>query len=304
MLSFIRVANVRVRTRQHWIGWDDGGGGRRYYPIQVQIRRETTLLHTGHWDRAAAVAAQNLAEAEQSGLDRDIANCRYNLAGFRARFGDFESALLLYGLARDHYARTGNRVSEHLAIWNIGSIHWEQGDGGQAMGCYRRSLAVFLEAGLHREAAILMGEMGKILAARGERRQAEEQYARAIRLSRERGNLRSLADALNNAAGTALDGGDHQAALAMFQEALELNRKMGDLRGQAFDFGMIGEIALKTGSTDQALASFERVLAIRLEINDAPGAEQARGQIGRIRAALGPRASIKPTARQRCNRRS
>lgn len=281
MLSFNKVKKDKFRRAIHWLTWTDDEGQPKHYPLQVMIRRETALLHIGYWDRALESALKNLEAAEASGSARDIANCRYNLAGFRGRRGEHDQSMELYRQAKTYFDETGNRLRVHLALWNIGNVFKSQGQREEALDCYRRSLEVFLDAGLYNEASVILGDMGELQSKAGDPR-AGEYFQRAIDLSRKHYCLRGLSDALYKAA-SACRADDPQRALEMCREALALNRQTGDLRGMASVYGKMGEIALSLGDHRQAGADFERVRQVSLALNDRNGVQYAEAWLEKLR---------------------
>lgn|GEM_PF-2823899 len=270
-----------------WIEWRREDGGWRFYPMRLQVKRETLMLHMGLWSRGREVSERNLEAAESSGSTAEIAACRYNLAGFLSRFGDRRGAMELYRLAREEFRRLGDGLKEALAERNMGNIHKQEGRGDQAVECYRRSLDYFRRNGRDLEMSETLSNLANVHADRKEFRQAWSLYREAIELARSRSHLRSLANALYNAASIQVEQRDLAGAMASYGEALEIHRRIGDLSRIAYDLGSIGEIQMLSGRLNEALDHFKEVERISLEVNDQYSVAYAHEYIGRTLHGLG-----------------
>ncbi len=289
-----------MKKALYWIAWQEDGGGQRFYPMRLQVKRETLMLHIGLWEAGRRISEANLAAAEASGLESDLADCRYGLAGFLSRFGKRERALELYHQAIAVFLSMGESLKVALAERNIGNIQKLLGRPEEALASYQKAIKYFRDNGRHLELSETLSNLANIHADRREYRRAWALYQEAIALAREHGHLSSLGNALYNAASVMMEQNDPMTALSLYQQALQIHQRIGDRSSIAYDIGSIGEVYLQTGKQRQAMEHFEEVERISREIGDRYSVAYAHEYIGRALLGLGRAEEALARLRQGC----
>ena len=215
------------------------------------------------WDAALATArrAQEIASApklegplvEASIAEGNVMICR----------GEFPEALVIFRRLAD--TSTDPRV-RGIALQNIGSILWQQGQLGAAERALSESLGWFQRAGYALGEAIALNNHGRITLERGNVELAKQLLTQAREAARasEDAELTALV-ALNYAA--ALDaGGDHRGAIEEASTALGYFRSSGNRWREIECLRLIGTVSERLGDRDDAIRCHEHALNVAEQI--------------------------------------
>jgi tetratricopeptide (TPR) repeat protein len=228
------------------------------------------------WELALETArrAQELSRTHQlASLLTDAIIAEANVLICR---GDFTEALTIFRRLLDE---TNEPRVRGIALQNIGSILWQQGQLGAAERALSESLGWFQRAGYALGEAIALNNHGRISLERG-----NTDLSKAL-LTQAREAARALEDAeltalvaLNYAAALHADG-DHAGAVREASAALGYFTTSGNRWREIECLRLIGTVNERLGDCADALRCHERALALAEEIG-------ARHDLRLIREAI------------------
>ncbi len=228
-------------------------------------------IHESAGDNAGAISAFELAvaAAEAAGDDEMLANALYQRGWLRGVQGDY--ALGLIDLRRSVALYGKGDFPEHsrTAINGIATVYNRMGDYAQAQHYFEQASKAQLAAGLQREAAVSLYNLGRTRENLGQPDGAARAYQQALEISRQIGYGRGEAYAQRGLASVHNVRGEWSQALERLAIADRLAAATPDARLQA-QIGLVRGTALrglkKPGESiavlNAALATFARAEAL------------------------------------------
>jgi tetratricopeptide (TPR) repeat protein len=247
-------------------------------------------VHRCHsdWELALDTArrAQEIARGHR--LDSALTDAIIAEANVLICRGDFPEALTIFRRLLDE---TSDPRVRGIALQNIGSILWQQGQLGAAERALAESLGWFQRAGYALGEAIALNNHGRITLERG-----NADLAKAL-LTQARAAAHAIHDAelaalvgLNYAA--ALDaGGDQAGAVREASGALGYFTTSGNKWREIECLRLIGTINERLGDRDDALRCHERACVLAEEIGARHDLRVIREAIARLRSDMSKRAA-------------
>jgi len=231
------------------------------------------------WDLAltAARRAQEIAIAAK--LDAPLVEATIAEGNVMICRGEFPEALAIFRRLAD--ASTDARV-RGIALQNIGSILWQQGQLGAAERALSESLGWFQRAGYALGEAIALNNHGRITLERGDTELAKQLLTQARQAARaiEDAELTALV-ALNYAA--ALDAsGDHRGAIQEASTALGYFRASGNRWREIECLRLIGTVSERLGDRDDAIRCHEHALNVAEQIGARHDIRMIREFLSRV----------------------
>jgi tetratricopeptide (TPR) repeat protein len=231
------------------------------------------------WESALATArrAQEIAVAAK--LEAPLVEATIAEGNVMICRGDFPEAL---GIFR-HLADTSMDARVRgIALQNIGSILWQQGQMGSAERALSESLGWFQRAGYALGEAIALNNHGRITLERGNVELAKQLLTQARQAARaiEDAELTALV-ALNYAA--ALDaGGDHRGAIEEASTALGYFRASGNRWREIECLRLIGSVSERLGDRQDAIRCHEHALNVAEQIGARQDIRMIREFLSRV----------------------
>jgi diguanylate cyclase (GGDEF)-like protein len=175
-----------------------------------------------------------------------------------------------------------------LTVLNtIAILYNRMGDYPQAEHIYTRALKAQREAGMHREIAVTLYNLGRAHENQQHWDAAQRSFAESLKITREIGYARGEAYALRGMAAVAIANGDARAALDTLKRAEGLLERLPDarLRGQ---LQLVRGIALhRLGRLDESQLSLEEALLIFREADSLGELASTQSELAAVHGALG-----------------
>jgi diguanylate cyclase (GGDEF)-like protein len=169
----------------------------------------------------------------------------------------------------------------------IAILYNRMGDNEQAEHIYTRALKAQREAGLHREVAVTLYNLGRAQENQQHWDAAQRAFAEALKVAREIGYVRAEAYALRGMAAVAIAAGDPRLALDTVKRAEGLLSKTPDarLRGQ---LELARGIALhRLARLEESQSSLEEALTIFRDADSLGELASAQSELAAVHGALG-----------------
>jgi tetratricopeptide (TPR) repeat protein len=174
-----------------------------------------------------------LGVAERRGLHREAAAALLNLADLDAATGRREEALARYRAALDAGRAAGDPYAICRAMESVGGAYQELGDWQRAADWYGRALGRRQTRGEREDEARLYGRLGTVHTYAGRYGEALRCWRASVAGYRRAGDLLSQARALSEAARVQEYAGRPEESLRTCRDAVEWARQAGDVRLQA-----------------------------------------------------------------------
>jgi len=191
---------------------------------------------------------------------------RYLLTG-----GHHSEALLLHGRALDAAVAAADRPGEAAALNNLGNVHWQLGDYGQAADDYRGALALRRATGDRAGEAAALNNLGVIEWHLGHYEASAAYYAQALPIHHETANRVGAATTLANLARVYQRIGRVGEVLDLQQQALAIFREIGDRSSEANSLSSLGTYYRRQRQDEVALDYYQQAIAMQLELGDRIG---------------------------------
>jgi tetratricopeptide (TPR) repeat protein len=215
------------------------------------------------WEAALTTAQRAQEIATAANLDAALVDASIAEGNVLICRGDFPEALAIFRRLVD--TSSDARV-RGIALQNIGSILWQQGQLGAAERALSESLGWFQRAGYRLGEAIALNNHGRITLERGNAELAKQLLGQARLAARaiEDAELTALVG-LNYAAALDADG-DHRGAIQEASTALGYFRSSGNRWREIECLRLIGAVSERLGDRDDAVRCHEHALNIAEEI--------------------------------------
>ena len=209
--------------------------------------------------------------------------------------GEFPEALAIFR----HIEETSSDARVRgIALQNIGSILWQQGQLGAAERALAESFGWFQRAGYGLGEAIALNNHGRISLERGNTELAKQLLLQARQAARanEDAELTALVT-LNYAAALNADG-DHVHAVGEASTALGYFTSSGNRWREVECLQLIGAINERLGDCDHSTRCYERALALAEEIGARQDVRLIRDCLSRVRSKAS-RSNANPSPERR-----
>ena len=233
------------------------------------------------WELALATARKAQETARAADLQAQLTEAIIAEGNVLICRGDFPEAL---GIFRHVLELSPAARVRGIALQNIGSILWQQGQLGAAERALAESFGWFQQAGYGLGQAIALNNHGRISLERGNTELAKQLLVQAREAARanEDAELTALVT-LNYAAALNADG-DHVRAVGEASTALGYFTSSGNRWREVECLQLIGTINERLGDCDHSSRCYERALALAEEIGARQNVRQIRESLSRLRA--------------------
>ena len=232
------------------------------------------------WDLALASAREARGLAESAHLHSILIEATIAEANVLMCRGDFNEALAMFRSVLD--GSSDARV-RGIALKNIGSILWQQGQLGAAERALSESYGWFNRAGYELGEAMALNDHGRIALERGDPELAKQLLGQAEGLARENEDSELLALIKLNYAEALNVSGDHRRAEEQASTALGYFMASGNRWREIECLRLIGKINEQLGNYEHAQRSYERALALAEEIGAKQDLRLMRECVTRVR---------------------
>jgi CHAT domain-containing protein/Tfp pilus assembly protein PilF len=211
----------------------------------------------------------------------EIADALIDLGRDERNHGNLKKAITIFELARGIAERAGAGASVAMAWNNIGLVHYDQGDYGQAIESQQKGLSQ--SEALHDDAGICrsLNNLGAVYADIGELASASQSFGRSLEIAQRLKAPRLISNARGNLGTISGRRGDYIQALALLTQSLEADLPMVDKRALATDYINIGSVHLWQGDTAQAQQYFQKASDTAESAGLKPLAAMASMNLGR-----------------------
>ncbi|MFX1259872.1 MAG: tetratricopeptide repeat protein [Promethearchaeota archaeon] len=183
--------------------------------------------------------------------------------------------------------KTGDQFWKSLALNDIATIHYAQGNYPEALKKYEEALKIAEQLGDLSEKATRLNNIGIIYDAQGNYPEALKKYEEALKISEQLGDLSKMAGSLNNIGEIYRVKGNYPEALKSYEEALKISEQLGDLFRIATRLNNIGMIYNAQGNYPEALKRYKEALKIDEQLGDLSGKANRLNNIGTVHYAQG-----------------
>lgn len=185
--------------------------------------------------------------------------------------GSLAQARKTLGSLAAFHATRHESLDEALAQNNIGLAYYYEGRNNEAIGAYRRALALFEQSGQDLWRKIALQNIALADYEIGRVTDAIAQYERVLQLISPGDDPALVAATLDNSARANWVAGNIDVALSEFSRALQIERSMQNAREQARTLHGIGAVYESIGEYDLALDFDRQALALLTVQLDARG---------------------------------
>jgi diguanylate cyclase (GGDEF)-like protein len=211
-------------------------------------------------------ASALLAQAQRKGLRAGVLTCQGEIletAGNYARAGaEFDEAVAVAAAANDE-----QMLAE--ALFSRGYLRALRGDYAAGMSDVRRSQQLFERINMPQYALTVLNTIATIYNRMGEHEQAAQIYERARSQQHDAGLRRDEAVSLYNLGRARLKLGEWDSARADYSGCLALSRVLKYTRGEAYSLLGLASVDNGTGDPIGALGKLDRAIELQRQSPDA-----------------------------------
>jgi len=187
----------------------------------------------GNNAKARALYEQAVTVAAQTHDDEMLAQSLFSRGYLLGLEGEYAAGLSDLKRAQALFEKLNKPVHSLTVLNSIATLYNRMGDNGQAVYIYSRALKAQREAGMQREQAVTLHNLGRAYENLHEWDESRKAFAGSLAVSRQLGYPRGEAYALRGLAAVANAAGDPQAALDTLARAEALQRQTPDARLRA-----------------------------------------------------------------------
>jgi diguanylate cyclase (GGDEF)-like protein len=217
-------------------------------------------------EQQVARARELLAKARRLGLQAGVLTCEGTI---RETAGDNAKARDLYERAVRVATETADNEMLAGALFSRGYLLGVQGQYAAGLSDLKRAQAVFEEIHLPDHALTALNAIAILYNRMGDYAQAIHIYNRALKAQRDAGMRREQAVTLHNLGRANENLLQWDSADQAFQESLAISRELSYARGEAYALRGLGAVANARGNPESALATLERASVLQRQTPDA-----------------------------------
>ena len=217
-------------------------------------------------EQQVAQSRELLPHASRPGLQAGVLTCEGTI---QETAGDFASARDLYARAVQVATDTADNEMLAGALFSRGYLMGVQGQYAAGLTDLKRAQAVFEEIDLPDHALTALNAIAILYNRMGDYAQAIHIYDRALKAQRAAGMRREEAVTLHNLGRAHENLLEWDAADKAFQESLAISRELSYPRGEAYALRGLGAVANAKGTPANALTTLERASALQRQTPDA-----------------------------------
>ncbi|MFC0041781.1 AfsR/SARP family transcriptional regulator [Actinomadura rayongensis] len=270
------------------------GDGRAVAGFLLQIGQ--VHWHLAEFDVALGYLQQALAGFRECADEGDVGEALNNLGIVLCHLGRYGEAADHFRAALDTHTRLGADEGRQIALNNIGDLEQMLGNYDVALDFYLRARDVKEMRRQHQ--AVWLSNVATVYRRTGRAAEAIGEYRKALAIYREIGDLRGECDSLNHIGTCFTALGRDGEALIHHQKALQSARELSERYEQTLALLGIGELHLRAGRYAAARERFEESLALARSIADVRQEASALAGIGEVVARTRGAAVAEPYRRQ------
>lgn len=157
----------------------------------------------------------------------------------------------------------------------------------EALPMLHRAYTLLHEAGMDREAMIVLSEIARIRADRGDVEGALALHGERLAVYERLGDARERAVTLGDVAQLRAERGDIEGALALHEQRLSAYERLGETREWAATLGQMAQARATRGELDDAAQLCEEALQAFERLGDVREQAALRGELAQIRVDQG-----------------
>lgn len=250
--------------------------GSDLFLAQALYMRGVATRERGDLDTALSIFGDARDLFDKAGSQLGMAGSLYNMAITVYRQGDLPGSRRLLERATQLYGEAGDRLRETLTIRDFAKLLRERGEHDQAETLLEQALGTFEELDAPIEQADTLMELGASFHARGKLAEAESRYRQALSILGGTADRSGIAVALTNLAEILHLRGGLDEARELHEEALAIDREIGDLAGAAYDTYQLGRVFMDKGDFAVARERLQSALDSQDGLGDTLSAAETR----------------------------
>jgi diguanylate cyclase (GGDEF)-like protein len=217
-------------------------------------------------EQQIARARELLTKATRPGLQAGVLTCEGTI---RETVGDFAKARDSYERAVQVATQTADKEMLAGALFSRGYLLGVQGQYAAGLTDLKHAQGVFEEIDLPDHALTALNAIAILYNRMGDYAQAIHIYDRALMAQRSAGMRREQAVTLHNLGRAHENLLEWDSAEKSFQESLTISRELTYARGEAYALRGLGAVANARGNPESALSTLERASALQRQTPDA-----------------------------------
>jgi len=217
-------------------------------------------------EQQVATARELLPKATRRGLRAGVLTCEGTI---RETAGDNANARTLYEQAVQVATEASDDEMLAGALFSSGYLRGLQGQYAAGLADLKRAQSVYEEIHLPDHALTTLNAIAILYNRMGDYTQAIHIYDRALKAQRGAGMRREQAVTLHNIGRASENLLEWGAAETAFQESLTISRELSYARGEAYALRGLGAVANAKGDPEGALATLERASGLQRQTPDA-----------------------------------
>ncbi|HEX7320838.1 MAG TPA: tetratricopeptide repeat protein [bacterium] len=164
----------------------------------------------------------------------------------------------------------------------FGSIYFDQGNYGQAIEFYQKSLAALKEINDKQAIARASANLGIVYHVTGDLDQALNLYQTCRQILDEIGDKSGLGKILNNLGNVYYAKGKYDRAFELFQKSLDISKEIGNQRSIGIAYGNLATIYEARGDNDKAIEFYQKGLQTFEEIGYKHGIAETLNHLATV----------------------
>lgn len=217
-------------------------------------------------EQEIALATALLPRAQRQGLRAGVLTCQGDInetAGDNVQANAlYEKAVAVATQARDDEMLAG-------ALFSRGYLLGVQGQYSTGLADLRRAQTLFEKSNMPLHAVTVLNAIAILYNRMGDNAQAVHIYTRALKAQREAGMRREVAVTLYNLGRAHENLQEWEFARSAYSESLEIQHSLGYARGEAYALRGLAAVANATGDPRKALDTLKRADSLRTQTTDA-----------------------------------
>jgi tetratricopeptide (TPR) repeat protein len=207
--------------------------------------------HCGNYDRAIVNYGLSLEILKKLGNKRGIAHMLNNIGVIYKNKGDYKKALDYYWQNKKIAEEIGDPESMVIALNNFGILYYEWGKYELALENYENAVKILEEKNDKVQLSVLLNNIGELYSKLNQDEKALAYYDRVLKISQEINNKKGIINTYSNSAVVQMKMGNFNLASDNLQKALSISEELGNKV-------QIAEILVKLALVNIKLANFPK----------------------------------------------